>query len=146
MDNAQENKYITSAIVLTSFASPLLFGSLNIALPTMAQELAMNAIQMGWVTSVFALTGAILILPFGRLADISGRKKIFILGILIYISAIAVTAFSISAYMLIALTLVQGIGFSMVVTSSTAIVSSAYPPQQRGKIFGMTASAVYSSL
>ncbi len=143
MNDAQEHRYITTIIIITSFAGPLLFGSISIALPAMAQELAMNAIQMGWVTSVFSLTGSILIFPFGRLADISGRKKIFILGVIINTVAVAVTAFSTSAYMLIAFQLIQGIGFAMMVSSSTAIITSAYSPQERGKMLGMTAAAVY---
>jgi len=141
--DARENKYILSIVVLTSFAGPLLFGAVSIALPSMARELSMNAIEMGWVTMVFSLTGAILILPFGRLADIYGRKKIFIIGVLINNIAVAITAFSTSAYMLIAFQFVQGIGFAMIVSTGTALLISAYPPQQRGKMLGMMVAAVY---
>jgi MFS family permease len=143
MTDTRENRYILIIVVLTSFAGPLLFGAVSIALPSMARELSMNAIQMGWVTMVFSLTGAILILPFGRLADIFGRKRIFIIGLLINTVAVAFTAFSTSAYMLIALQFVQGIGFSMLVSTGTALLTSAYQPQQRGRMFGIMVAAVY---
>ena len=96
MADIRENRYILAISCLASFAGPLLFGAVQIALPSMARELAMSAIEMVWVTMGFSLAGAILILPFGRLADIFGRKKIFIIGILINTIAVAITAFSTS--------------------------------------------------
>jgi EmrB/QacA subfamily drug resistance transporter len=112
----------------------------------MAHELAMNAVQMGWVPMGFSLTGAILILPFGRLSDIYGRKKIFIIGILINTVAVAITPFSTSAYMLITFQLIQGVGFAMLVGTSTALLTSAYPPHQRGRALGILVAAVYLGL
>ncbi len=143
MADARENRYILAIVILTSFAGPLLFGAVSIALPSMARELTMNAIQMGWVTMIFSLTGAILILPFGRLADIFGRKRIFIIGSIVNTIAVAMTAFSTSAYMLIAFQFIQGIGFAMLVSTGTALLTSAYPPQQRGRMLGMMVAAVY---
>ena len=143
MHDKRENNYILATVVLTSFALPLLLGAQSIALPTIAQELSMTAIQMGWVPLLFSMSGAILVLPFGRLADIVGRKKVYIMGTIISTAAVAVTALSVSAYMLIIFQLMLGIGFSMISSTAPALLTSAYPPQQRGKALGIFVASVY---
>ncbi len=69
-----------SVLLVTAFAAfltPFLGSAVNLALPSIGKDLNANAIELGWVISSFILSSAIFLLPFGRLADIIGRKKIF---------------------------------------------------------------------
>ncbi len=74
-------KRITLFIVtLSSFLAPFDISSVNIALPTIGKEMSMTAISLGWVSTAYLLASAMFLVPFGRIADIYGRKKIFISG------------------------------------------------------------------
>ena len=72
--------------VLASFLTPFVGSSVSIALPSIAQEFNLDAITLGWVVTAYLLAAAVFLVPFGRLADIKGRKKIFTYGIIIDLS------------------------------------------------------------
>ena len=80
MTDNRNRIYILTVVILTSLGGPLLISAITVALPTIARELPMTAVQMGWVSLAFTLASAVFILPFGRLADIAGRKRIFAIG------------------------------------------------------------------
>ena len=69
---------------LDSFLTPMMASAVAIALPAIARDFAMNAVQLGWVASAYLLAAAAFLLPFGRLADIIGRKKVFTIGTLLF--------------------------------------------------------------
>ncbi|MFH1032517.1 MAG: MFS transporter [Chloroflexota bacterium] len=131
---------------LSSFITPFISASTNIALPAIGREFSMDAILLGWVATVFILTAAVFLLPFGRLADIYGRKKIFTWGTIIYTISSLLISFAPSAMILISLRVVQGIGISMIFSTGVAILISVYPPKERGKALGISASTVYLGL
>ncbi|MEL7671888.1 MFS transporter [Methanobacterium sp.] len=66
---------------LASFLTPFMGTSLIIALPTIANELAVNDILLSWISTAYILTGAMFAVPFGKIADVYGMKKIFTYGI-----------------------------------------------------------------
>ena len=74
-------KSVLLVATFAAFLTPFLGSAVNLALPSIGKDLNANAIQLGWVISSFILSSAIFLLPFGRFADIIGRKKIFSLGI-----------------------------------------------------------------
>ena len=86
------------------------------------------------------------LVPFGRIADIHGRKRIFIYGMIVYTASSLMAALSISAAMLIAARVVEGIGAAMTVGTGVAILTSVYPPQERGRVLGINVAAVYLGL
>lgn len=133
-------------IVLTSFINPFMGAAVNIALPDMAGELGLNAMMMGWVTMSFLLASVAVLLPLGKIADIAGRKKLFILGNIIVTIASVCCAVSPNAPLLIASRLVQGFGGAMMFGTGTAMITSAFPPHQRGRALGINVSAVYLGL
>ena len=72
-----------SVLVVTAFAAyltPFLGSAVNLALPSIGKDLNASAIGLGWIMSSFILSSAVFLVPFGRLADIAGRKKIFTAG------------------------------------------------------------------
>ena len=139
----------TAALLITtvgSFMTPFLGSSIAIALPTIDQELSMNAISLGWVSTAYLLAAAIFLVPLGRAADIYGRKKIFTIGIFTYAAASILSAFSTSATMLISVQVLQGIGASMIFGTSIAILTSVFPLNERGRALGINVAAVYVGL
>jgi len=133
-------------IVLTSFINPFMGAAVNIALPDMAGEFSMSTLMMGWVSMSFLLSSVAVLLPVGKLADITGRKKIFIYGNILVTLASALCALSTNTFMLISSRLLQGIGGAMMFGTGTAMITSAFPPQQRGRAIGINVSAVYLGL
>jgi MFS family permease len=67
--------------VLAGFLTPFDLSAVNIALPTIAIEFSIDAVTIGWVASAYLLASAVFLVPFGRIADIHGRKKIFSAGL-----------------------------------------------------------------
>ncbi|MBN1132794.1 MAG: MFS transporter [Bacteroidales bacterium] len=133
-------------IIITSFINPFLGAAINIALPAIGEEFMLSAIGLSWVTMSFILSSAVFLLPFGKLADIAGRKRVFFIGnILIAITSL-LCALSSSGGMLILMRIFQGIGSSMVFGTGVAIITSAYPPDQRGKAIGWSVTSVYIGL
>jgi EmrB/QacA subfamily drug resistance transporter len=131
---------------LAAFLVPFDVSAVNIALPAIGKELAMDAISLNWVSTAYLLSSAVFLIPFGRIADIRGRKRIFSLGILIFICASFTLTLSNSPAMLIALRIVQGIGGSMMGATMVAIISSAFPQGERGRALGINSAAIYIGL
>jgi EmrB/QacA subfamily drug resistance transporter len=134
------------ATTLSSFLTPFMGSAVNVALPIMAKELSMTAMSLSWVVSSFILAAVITLVPLGRLADIYGRKKIFLYGAIIFTAASGLCAWSPTQTLLIVVRVIQGIGGAMIFSTGTAMLISAYPPAQRGKILGINIAAVYIGL
>ncbi|MCJ7644356.1 MAG: MFS transporter [Candidatus Aminicenantes bacterium] len=131
---------------LAGFLTPFMGSSMNVALPAVAAEFSMKAVSMSWVPMAYMLAAAVSLVPFGRLGDIRGRKKIFILGLVVYTLASLLSALSFSAVSLIVFRALQGIGGAMVMGTSLAILTSVYPSCDRGRVLGINTAAVYLGL
>jgi len=131
---------------LSSFFTPFMAASVGVALPSIGREFSLDAITLSWIATSFLLATAVFIVPFGRLADIYGRKKIFTYGIIIFTISCLLIAISPSAPFLIASRVVQGIGGAMLAGTAMAIISSVYPVKERGKALGFQIAAVYAGL
>jgi EmrB/QacA subfamily drug resistance transporter len=146
MDNAVNKRTVLVVAALSPFLATFMASSINIALPSIGREFQMNAVLLGWVATAYILASATCLLPFGRLADIHGRKRILTWGISIFTIASLALTFVPSATVLIALRAVQGIGSAMIFTTSIAILTSVFPSGERGKALGINASATYLGL
>lgn len=133
-------------VTLTSFLTTFVGPSVNVALPTISNELAINAILLSWISTSYLLTSAMLAVPFGRIADIYGMKKIFTYGIVILTIASFLAAVSPSAELLIISRAIQGIGSAMIFVTGLAIITSLFPPKERGKAIGINITATYMGL
>jgi EmrB/QacA subfamily drug resistance transporter len=139
-------RLILLLIIITSFINPFLGAAINIALPSISTEFSMGAVGMSWVAMSFLLSSAVFLVPLGKLADIRGRKKIFFVGNVILTISSILCALSTSGAMLILLRGIQGIGSAMVFGTGVAIITSVYPPKERGKAIGITVTSVYVGL
>jgi len=142
----QSRKLILLLIIITSFINPFLGAAINIALPSISEEFSMGAVGMSWVAMSFLLSSAVFLVPLGKLADIRGRKRVFFLGNIVLTASSILCALSTSGIMLIALRGLQGIGSAMVFGTGIAIITSVYPPHERGKAIGISVTAVYVGL
>lgn len=147
---SQDEKSVKRSVLLVStfaaFLTPFLSSSINLALPAIGKELHADAISMGWVVSSFLLASAIFLLPFGRLGDIVGRKKIFTLGILLYTISTFLIIFSWNIISLIVFRIFQGFSSAMIFGTSLAIISSVFKEGERGRAMGINITATYFGL
>jgi len=138
-----------SVLLVTSFAAflaPFLGSAVNLALPAIGKDLHANAISLGWVVSSYILSTAVFLMPFGRLGDIVGRKKIFFQGIILFTISTFLIIFSHSIFSLIILRIFQGLSSAMIFGTSLAIITSVYQPGERGKAMGINITATYLGL
>ena len=131
---------------ISSFLTPFMISSVNIALPAVGKEFQTDAVVLSWVATSYLLAASVALVPFGKLADIYGRKKIFLIGQIIVTITSLLAAISESASMLIVVRILQGVGGAMVFATSIAILTSVYPPQERGRVLGIAVAAVYIGL
>ncbi len=143
----QRAQYAVMAMVLLNGVSmPMMLSAVNVALPSIATALALDAVQLSWVPMSFLLTSAALVLSFGRLADMYGRKRVYLLGTTGLIVTSVLATLAPNGTLLIGARLLQGMTAAMVYGTHIAIVSSVYPPQQRGRMIGMTVATIYIGL
>jgi EmrB/QacA subfamily drug resistance transporter len=115
-------------------------------LPTIQAEFSADAVLLSWVATSYLLAMAVFLVPFGKAADIYGRKKVFSWGLVLYTISSFLAAFSFSIKMLIAMRVLQGFGAAMFVTTGMAILTSVFEPSKRGRAIGIYISAVYIGL
>ncbi|MCI0823961.1 MAG: MFS transporter [Chloroflexi bacterium] len=136
-------KYLAfSAVAIGMFASVMDHGSVNVALPTIAGHFQSDFTSVQWVTIGYALTISALLLPMGRLSDLLGRKKVYIIGSLVFILGAAVAGSSSNLTILIAARIFQGCGAAMTQGTGMAIVIAAFPESERGKAIGLIMTMV----
>jgi len=133
-------------ITLVSFLTPFMGSSVNIALPSIGREFSMDAVLLSWVSTSYLLAAAVFLVPFGSIADIYGRKKVFTYGMALYIIATFFSGCATSAAELICLRALHGIGSAMVFSTAVAILISVFPLEERGKALGFNVAAVYFGL
>ena len=132
--------------VCCGFLTPFDLSAVNIALPTIAGEFSLDAIELSWVSSAYLLASAAFLVPFGRIGDIFGRKKILTGGVILFSLASMGMIFSASSLMLISFRLIQGVGASMIFGTAVAILTSVTEPTRRGQALGIYTTSVYIGL
>jgi len=142
----QEKKIILWIVTLTSFLTPFMASGANIALPLIGRELSLHAVLLSWTALIYTLSAVVFLLPFGRLADMIGRKKIFSWGLFFLGLGSMLVAWSHSAAMILAARVVQGFGGGMMFGTGTAMLTAVYPPGERGRALGWNVAAVYLGL
>jgi len=146
MKFGSSKNYALLVAVLASFVTPFMGSSINVALPSIGNDFVITAIILSWIPTSYLLSLAIFLIPFGRIADIYGRKKIFTYGIVIFTIASLIAAFSTNAVMLIILRIFQGMGSAMIFGNVAAIISSIFPSTERGRALGISITGVFMGL
>jgi EmrB/QacA subfamily drug resistance transporter len=141
-----EKRVLLIVASAASFLVPYTVSSLAVALPAIGSAFGLSAVMLGWVTSAYLLTAAVCILPFGKISDILGRKRLFIWGNIIFTAGSLLAAVSWSGDAIIIARVIQGLGGSMVFATSIAIVSAVFSPGERGRAIGIVTATVYAGL
>lgn len=124
-------KYALLVATITSFLGPFMASSVNMALPQIGSEFHMNAVTLSWIASAYLLASAVFLLPFGKLADIIGRKKIYLTGMIVFTITNVLLALAPSAEIFIAFRALQGLGASMIFGTGIAIITSYHGSRSR---------------
>ena len=133
-------------VLLNAFTTSLMLSATNVALPLIAEDLELDAVAMSWIPMSFLMASAMFVLVFGRIADMVGRKRIFLIGTVCVIITSVLASFSTNATFLITARFLQGMSAAMLYATNVAIISSVFPPNQRGRAIGMTVSIIYLGL
>ncbi|ADZ09925.1 drug resistance transporter, EmrB/QacA subfamily [Methanobacterium lacus] len=131
---------------LASFFTPFMASAVNIAIPSIGSSFGADVILLSWIPTAYLLAAAVFAVPFGRIADIHGMKKIFTYGIIIFTVASFLCAIAPSIISLIVFRIMQGVGSAMIFVTGLAIISSVYPRNERGKAIGINVASVYIGL
>ena len=146
MDYKELKRDLLIVGILVSFLTPFVRSSINLALPALATEFDLSAVFLTWISTVYLLVNAILYIPFGRIGDIYGRKRIFQYGLIIFTVSSFISAFSTSGEMFLIFRILQAVGNAMIFANLNAMISSAFPINERGKAFGLTSMGVFVGL
>jgi len=141
-----ERGFVLVSVLLSSFLTPFMGSAVNIALPSIGAEFGMDAVALNWVATSFLLASSMFLLPMGKLADLYGRKQVFLIGIVLFTLASLVCGLAGSTDLLLGGRVLQGIGGSMIFSTGIAILTTVYAPQERGRVLGLSVSAVYLGL
>jgi EmrB/QacA subfamily drug resistance transporter len=144
--NAAVKRAALAVAAVSSFQTPFMVSSVHIALPAMQREFGVDAVLLSWVATAYLLASVVALVPFGKLSDILGRKRVFLWGTALFSAASLACAFAPGMRWLIVLRVAQGAGSAMIFATSMAILTSVFPPGERGKALGVAVAAVYSGL
>lgn len=146
MSTDAEKRAMLLVATLTFFLFPFMASSVNVALPSIGRELQLDAVTLSWVATAYLLSSAVLLVPIGRIADIYGRRKVFLGGMAVFTAASFLSGLASSGIMLISFRVLQGIGVAMLAGTGVALLTSAFPVNERGKVLGINATAAYAGL
>ncbi len=142
-----KNKTVTLAIAaIPAFFSPFVGSSVSVALPSIGEEFNVNTILLGWVVTSYLLAAGVLSIPFGRVADMLGVKKLFTFSLFTYSLGFFLATVSPTAEFLIFSRIVQGIGAAMDYATRVAILTFVFPASERGKAIGINTGFTYAGL
>jgi MFS family permease len=140
MKELSEKALKTWVLALTSVASLMVALDalvVTTALSTIRVDLGASIQALQWTMNAYNLSFAVLLLTGAALGDLFGRRRIFVVGLSLFVAASAACALARSAGFLIAARAVQGAGAALVMPLAMALLSAAYPPPERGKALGI---------
>src|SRR5215213_4710617 len=111
----------------------------NVALPSIQRDLGVDLSELEWIVTGYALSFASLMLTGGKLADLLGRRRIFVLGLMVFTLASLACGMANSGSVLIGARIVQGVGAALMNPATLSIISATFPPRERGTAIGIWA-------
>lgn len=130
-------KWIVFAnVAVGTFMATLDSSIVNVALPTVSEALGADKESLQWVVTAYLLTISSLLMAFGRLADIIGKNRVYATGFLGFVAGSLLCGLADSVEQLIAFRVVQAIGAAMIMANGMGLVTSVFPPGERGRALG----------
>ncbi len=138
------NRALT-VICFAAFMVPFMGSSLNLAIPQISESFGMRAVTLTWIATGYLISTTIFQIPFARVADLVGRRKVFTCGVAVFTLSTLMCGFATSGGMLIALRFCSGIGSAMLFGTNMAIITAIFPPEKRAKALGVNTAVVYAA-
>ncbi|MBR6700331.1 MAG: MFS transporter [Firmicutes bacterium] len=132
--------------VITSFVTSFVGSALNLSVPDMSADFGVGAAAIGWVITAYMLPVAAFSVPFGKIADIIGRKSILVSGIAVFTAGLIVSAAAPTFSVMIVSRVIQALGAAMIFATNHAILVSEFPGSERGRVLGYALAATYTGL
>lgn len=146
MTDKRKNQSILLVVAITSFMGTFLVSAVNIALPSIEHSFSLSALELSWIITSFILGMALFMMPSGAWGDKTDNRKLFKLGLILFTIASAVCFVAPNGTWLIAARFLQGVGTAFTGTTGQAILVSSFPSEKRGRVLGISVSAVYTGL
>lgn len=137
---------VLAIICLAAALVPFMGSAVNLSLPQIARDYQLNSIAQSWILTAFLIAAAIFQIPFGKVADMVGKKRVFVLGLFIITLSAGASALPYGGTYLIICRVLQGIGSAMIFGTGMALITETFQAGDRGKALGINASVVYLSL
>ena len=119
---------------------------LNIAIPALSQDLEATFEIVQWIPIIYLLVMATTLIGFGRIADLKGKKKFFLLGLIIFTVGSLLSAIATTGQILILYRAIQAVGASLIGATAIAMVTEVFPKQETGKALGINVAGIYFGL
>ncbi len=145
-DRGSRGRMTVLTVVMTAFITTFTGSALNLSIPDIGEEMGADAGFVGWLITGYTLAVAAFSVPAGRLADITCRKTVLVWGLVIFEASCLAAMVSVSMAMLSTARIAQGIGASMIFSTNTAVLISAFPESLRGKVLGYSLASTYVGL
>lgn len=142
----KQQKKILKVAVVTSFITTFMGSALNLSIPDLEEQFQVSGALIGWVVTAYTLAVAASCVPIGKIADVKGRRTIFLLGIGAFGITSVLCSFASNIWMMLLFRIMQGIASAMIFATNNAILINAYPAQERGRVIGVSTAAVYVGL
>lgn len=133
------------ALCLSVFLVPFMGSSLNLAMPLIVRDFPMSAFSLTFLVSAYLVAAAMFQMPAARIADMRGRRKIYLLGLGVFSVFSLASGLSWSGASLTAFRFLSGVGSAMVFATNMAILTAVFPKNERGKALGVNTAVVYFS-
>jgi len=139
----RDKRIVLLACCIAGFVSPLLTSMVNLAIPTIGIEFGISAHDRGWLVMTFFLSSVAFLVPVSRIADLYGKKKLFVIGIVVVLVSSLMSAVSPSFSVLLLWRVVAGIGTAAISSTSISMIVQIYPRSQRGLPLALNTMCIY---
>ncbi|MGE4552262.1 MAG: MFS transporter [Desulfovibrionaceae bacterium] len=139
-------RLVLLTVCIAQFMAPFMLTAIGVSLPALGRELGANAVQLGLIEQLYVVSLAMGMLPFGRLGDLVGQKRVFLPGLALFTVMTTSLGLTQSVHMIMVQRFIQGIGACMMLSGSLALVAGAYPAAMRGRVIGIVSAFTYAGL
>jgi EmrB/QacA subfamily drug resistance transporter len=142
-----QRRWLVALVVgLGTFLSALAGSTIALVLPELGRELGVSVDLAGWVMEAYLLAVTVLLLPAGRASDLLGHRGVYLAGFAVFALGSLGSGLAPGFSVLVAARALQGLGGAMIMSTAPALLTTSFPPSERGRALGVVATATYIGL